>query len=69
MRPRNSHYESMMLGFLSFGLKLQKKTEDAIKYFLQNLLFWVEFLRKIALMVVSCGDQWKLTIVDDYVIE
>lgn len=36
----------MMRGFLYFGLKLQKKAEDAIKNFLQDLLLWVEFLKE-----------------------
>ncbi|KAI8574049.1 hypothetical protein RHMOL_Rhmol01G0324500 [Rhododendron molle] len=65
-RPLNSRYDAQIS---VFGLKLQKKLEDAQVFVVGSGALGCEFLKNLALMGVSCGDQGKLTITDDDVIE
>ncbi|XWS74385.1 hypothetical protein CRYUN_Cryun02cG0210700 [Craigia yunnanensis] len=65
-RPLNSRYDAQIS---VFGSKLQKKLEDAKVFIVGSGALGCEFLKNIALMGVSCGDQGKLTITDDDVIE
>ena len=65
-RPRNSRYDAQISVFRS---KLQKKLEDAQVFIVGSGALGCEFLKNVALMGVSCGDQGKLTITDDDVIE
>nr|XP_023929383.1 ubiquitin-activating enzyme E1 1 isoform X1 [Quercus suber] len=65
-RPRNSRYDAQIS---VFGSKLQKKLEDAQVFIVGSGALGCEFLKNVALMGVSCGDQGKLTITDDDVIE
>ncbi|GMY10542.1 ubiquitin-activating enzyme e1 1 [Fagus crenata] len=65
-RPRNSRYDAQIS---VFGSKLQKKLEDAIVFIVGSGALGCEFLKNVALMGVSCGNQGKLTITDDDVIE
>ncbi|CAK7353274.1 unnamed protein product [Dovyalis caffra] len=57
----------MMFGV--FGSKLQKKLEDANPFIVRSGALGCEFLKNLAMMGVSCGEQGKLTINDDDVIE
>ncbi|KAE8039321.1 hypothetical protein FH972_011745 [Carpinus fangiana] len=66
LRPLNSRYDAQIS---VFGSKLQKKLEDAIVFIVGSGALGCEFLKNVALMGVSCGDQGKLTITDDDVIE
>ncbi|XP_073297884.1 ubiquitin-activating enzyme E1 1-like [Primulina huaijiensis] len=52
-----------------FGSKLQKKLEDAKVFIVGSGALGCEFLKNVALMGVCCGDEGKLTITDDDVIE
>ncbi|XVF46203.1 hypothetical protein PTKIN_Ptkin03bG0008700 [Pterospermum kingtungense] len=65
-KPLNSRYDAQIS---VFGSKLQKKLEDAKVFIVGAGALGCEFLKNIALMGVSCGDQGKLTITDDDVIE
>ncbi|MBA0609500.1 hypothetical protein Godav_021540, partial [Gossypium davidsonii] len=65
-RPLNSRYDAQIS---VFGSKLQKKLEDAKAFIVGSGALGCEFLKNIALMGVSCGNQGKLTITDDDVIE
>ncbi|KAG5567042.1 hypothetical protein RHGRI_002570 [Rhododendron griersonianum] len=65
-RPLNSRYDAQIS---VFGLKLQKKLEDAQVFVVGSGALGCEFLKNLVLMGVSCGDQGKLTITDDDVIE
>ncbi|OMO82888.1 Ubiquitin/SUMO-activating enzyme E1 [Corchorus capsularis] len=65
-KPLNSRYDAQIS---VFGSKLQKKLEDAKVFMVGSGALGCEFLKNIALMGVSCGDQGKLTITDDDVIE
>ncbi|XVF20356.1 hypothetical protein REPUB_Repub11eG0191200 [Reevesia pubescens] len=65
-RPLNCRYDAQIS---VFGSKLQKKLEDAKVFIVGSGALGCEFLKNIALMGVSCGDQGKLTITDDDVIE
>ncbi|KAM3691504.1 hypothetical protein ACJW31_08G020400 [Castanea mollissima] len=65
-RPRNSRYDAQIS---VFGSKLQKKLEDAQVFIVGSGALGCEFLKNVALMGVSCGDQGKLTVTDDDVIE
>ncbi|KAJ7959864.1 putative Ubiquitin-activating enzyme E1 [Quillaja saponaria] len=65
-RPLNSRYDAQIS---VFGSKLQKKLEDANVFIVGSGALGCEFLKNVALMGVSCGNQGKLTITDDDVIE
>ncbi|XWS53370.1 hypothetical protein CRYUN_Cryun11dG0151700 [Craigia yunnanensis] len=65
-RPLNSRYDAQIS---VFGSNLQEKLEDANVFIVGSGALGCEFLKNIALMGVSCGDQGKLTITDDDVIE
>ncbi|KAG4113684.1 hypothetical protein ERO13_D13G239400v2 [Gossypium hirsutum] len=66
LKPLNTRYDAQIS---VFGSKLQKKLEDAKVFIVGSGALGCEFLKNIALMGVSCGDQGKLTITDDDVIE
>lgn len=66
MKPQNSRYDAQIS---VFGSKLQKKLEDAKLFVVGSGALGCEFLKNLALMGVCCGDQGKLTITDDDVIE
>lgn len=66
LRPLNCRYDAQIS---VFGSKLQKKLEDAKVFIVGSGALGCEFLKNVALMGVSCGDQGKLTITDDDVIE
>lgn len=61
-RPLNSRYDAQIS---VFGLKLQKKLEDAQVFVVGSGALGCEFLKNLVLMGVSCGDQGKLTITDE----
>ncbi|KAK8995342.1 hypothetical protein V6N11_069780 [Hibiscus sabdariffa] len=65
-KPLNSRYDAQIS---VFGSKLQKKLEDAKAFIVGSGALGCEFLKNVALMGVSCGNQGKLTITDDDVIE
>ncbi|KAK9186390.1 hypothetical protein WN943_026756 [Citrus x changshan-huyou] len=65
-KPINSRYDAQIS---VFGAKLQKKVEDAKVFIVGSGALGCEFLKNVALMGVSCGNQGKLTITDDDVIE
>lgn len=65
-RPLNSRYDAQIS---VFGSRLQKKLEDAKVFIVGSGALGCEFLKNVALMGVSCGNQGKLTITDDDVIE
>ncbi|PON59883.1 Ubiquitin-activating enzyme E [Parasponia andersonii] len=65
-KPLNSRYDAQIS---VFGSKLQKKLEDAKVFIVGSGALGCEFLKNVALMGVSCGNQGKLTITDDDVIE
>ena len=65
-KPRNSRYDAQIS---VFGSKLQKKLEDANLFVVGSGALGCEFLKNLALMGVSCGEQGKLTLTDDDVIE
>ncbi|KAJ7964236.1 putative Ubiquitin-activating enzyme E1 [Quillaja saponaria] len=65
-RPLNSRYDAQIS---VFGSKLQKKLEDAKVFIVGSGALGCELLKNVALMGVSCGNQGKLTITDDDVIE
>ncbi|XP_057954289.1 ubiquitin-activating enzyme E1 1 isoform X2 [Malania oleifera] len=65
-RPLNSRYDAQIS---VFGSKLQKKLEDAKVFIVGSGALGCEFLKNVALMGVSCGNNGKLTITDDDVIE
>lgn len=65
-RPQNCRYDAQIS---VFGSKLQKKLEDAKVFIVGSGALGCEFLKNVALMGVSCGDQGKLTVTDDDVIE
>ena len=65
-KPLNSCYDAQIL---VFGSKLQKKLEDGEVLLVGSEALGCEFQKNVALMVVSCGSQGKLTITDDDVIE
>ncbi|KAG8377063.1 hypothetical protein BUALT_Bualt09G0129100 [Buddleja alternifolia] len=66
LRPLNSRYDAQIS---VFGSKLQKKLQDAKVFIVGSGALGCEFLKNVALMGVSCGDEGKLTITDDDVIE
>lgn len=66
MRPLNSRYDAQIS---VFGLRLQQKLEDAKVFVVGSGALGCEFLKKLALMGVCCGDKGKLTVTDDNVIE
>ncbi|KAM7532024.1 hypothetical protein LguiB_035434 [Lonicera macranthoides] len=65
-KPLNSRYDAQIS---VFGSKLQKKLEDAQVFIVGSGALGCEFLKNVALMGVSCGNNGKLTITDDDVIE
>ncbi|KAG5253997.1 ubiquitin activating enzyme family protein [Salix suchowensis] len=65
-KPLNSRYDAQIS---VFGSKFQKKLEDANLFVVGSGALGCEFLKNLALMGVSCGEQGKLTITDDDVIE
>ncbi|GAB4857367.1 E1 ubiquitin-activating protein [Ancistrocladus abbreviatus] len=65
-RPLNSRYDAQIS---VFGSQLQKKIENANVFIVGSGALGCEFLKNVALMGVSCGDQGKLTVTDDDVIE
>ena len=66
LKPLNSRYDAQIS---VFGAKLQKKLEDAQVFIVGSGALGCEFLKNVALMGVCCGNQGKLTITDDDVIE
>ncbi|KAK1351586.1 E1 ubiquitin-activating enzyme [Heracleum sosnowskyi] len=66
LKPLNSRYDAQIS---VFGSKLQKKLEDAKVFMVGSGALGCEFLKNVALMGVSCGNDAKLTITDDDVIE
>lgn len=66
LQPLNSRYDAQIS---VFGSKLQKKLEEAKVFVVGSGALGCEFLKNLALMGVSCGNQGKLTITDDDVIE
>ncbi|KAL0897316.1 hypothetical protein Bca101_081277 [Brassica carinata] len=64
--PRNSRYDAQIS---VFGAKFQKKLEDARVFTVGSGALGCEFLKNMALMGVSCGNQGKLTVTDDDIIE
>ncbi|XP_052203401.1 ubiquitin-activating enzyme E1 1 isoform X2 [Diospyros lotus] len=66
LRPLNCRYDAQIS---VFGLKLQKKLEDAQVFIVGSGALGCEFLKNLALMGVSCGSRGKLTVTDDDVIE
>ncbi|KAG5550650.1 hypothetical protein RHGRI_015561 [Rhododendron griersonianum] len=66
LKPLNSRYDAQIS---VFGAKLQKKLEDAKVFIVGSGALGCEFLKNVALMGVCCGNQGKLTITDDDVIE
>uniref|UniRef100_A0A5B6ZMS4 E1 ubiquitin-activating enzyme n=1 Tax=Davidia involucrata TaxID=16924 RepID=A0A5B6ZMS4_DAVIN len=66
LKPLNSRYDAQIS---VFGSKLQKKLEDAKVFIVGSGALGCEFLKNVALMGVCCGNQGKLTITDDDVIE
>ena len=66
LKPLNSRYDAQIS---VFGAKLQKKLEDAKVYIVGSGALGCEFLKIVALIGVCCGNQGKLTITDDDVIE
>ncbi|KAJ4704364.1 Ubiquitin activating enzyme E1 [Melia azedarach] len=66
LQPLNSRYDAQIS---VFGSKLQKKLEQAKVFVVGSGALGCEFLKNLALMGVSCGNQGKLTITDDDVIE
>ncbi|KAL2517054.1 Ubiquitin-activating enzyme E1 2 [Abeliophyllum distichum] len=65
-RPLNSRYDAQIS---VLGSKLQKKLEDAEVFLVGFGALGYEFLKNLALMGISCGNQGKLTVTDDDVIE
>ncbi|XP_062086597.1 ubiquitin-activating enzyme E1 1-like [Humulus lupulus] len=65
-RPLNSRYDAQIS---VFGSTLQRKLEDAKVFIVGSGALGCEFLKNVALMGVSCGNQGKLTVTDDDVIE
>ncbi|KAL9247036.1 hypothetical protein vseg_020507 [Gypsophila vaccaria] len=66
LKPLNSRYDAQIS---VFGAKLQKKLEEAKLFVVGSGALGCEFLKNLALMGVCCGDDGKLTITDDDVIE
>lgn len=66
LAPRNCRYDAQIS---VFGSTLQKKLEDAKAFVVGSGALGCEFLKNLALMGVSCGNQGKLTVTDDDVIE
>lgn len=66
LKPLNSRYDAQIS---VFGNKLQKKLEEAKAFVVGSGALGCEFLKNLALMGVCCGDEGKLTITDDDVIE
>ncbi|XP_073274121.1 ubiquitin-activating enzyme E1 1-like isoform X1 [Primulina huaijiensis] len=66
VKPLNCRYDAQIS---VFGSKLQKKLEDAKVFIVGSGALGCEFLKNVALMGVCCGDEGKLTITDDDVIE
>ncbi|XP_073525785.1 LOW QUALITY PROTEIN: uncharacterized protein [Phyllobates terribilis] len=66
LKPLNSRYDAQIS---VFGSKLQKKLQDSKVFMVGAGALGCEFLKNLALMGVSCGDNGKLTITDDDVIE
>lgn len=66
LKPLGTRYDAQIS---VFGAKLQKKLENANLFIVGSGALGCEFLKNIALMGVSCGNQGKLTITDDDVIE
>ncbi|XP_058214651.1 ubiquitin-activating enzyme E1 2-like isoform X1 [Rhododendron vialii] len=66
LKPLNCRYDAQIS---VFGAKLQKKLEDAKVFIVGSGALGCEFLKNVALMGVCCGNQGKLTITDDDVIE
>uniref|UniRef100_A0A5B6ZPN1 E1 ubiquitin-activating enzyme n=1 Tax=Davidia involucrata TaxID=16924 RepID=A0A5B6ZPN1_DAVIN len=66
LKPLNCRYDAQIS---VFGSKLQRKLEDAKVFIVGSGALGCEFLKNVALMGVCCGNQGKLTITDDDVIE
>ncbi|KAI4368912.1 hypothetical protein MLD38_017415 [Melastoma candidum] len=65
-KPINSRYDAQIS---VFGATLQKKMANANVFIVGSGALGCEFLKNVALMGVACGDQGKLTVTDDDVIE
>lgn len=66
LKPLNSRYDAQIS---VFGNKLQQKLEEAKAFVVGSGALGCEFLKNLALMGVCCGEEGKLTITDDDVIE
>ncbi|CAN0902154.1 Ubiquitin-activating enzyme E1 2 [Linum grandiflorum] len=66
LSPLNSRYDAQIS---VFGSKLQKKLEDAKVFLVGSGALGCEFLKNLALMGVSCGEEGKLIVTDDDAIE
>ncbi|CAN1354568.1 Ubiquitin-activating enzyme E1 2 [Linum perenne] len=66
LSPLDSRYDAQIS---VFGSKLQKKLEDAKVFLVGSGALGCEFLKNLALMGVSCGEEGKLIVTDDDVIE
>ncbi|CAN8247458.1 unnamed protein product [Cochlearia groenlandica] len=64
--PRNSRYDAQIS---VFGAKFQQKLQDAKVFTVGSGALGCEFLKNMALMGVACGNQGKLTVTDDDIIE
>ncbi|CAI9778637.1 unnamed protein product [Fraxinus pennsylvanica] len=61
-RPLNSRYDAQIS---VLGSKLQRRLEDAKVFLVGSGALGCEFLKNLALMGVSCGNQGKLMVTDD----
>ncbi|KAG0452443.1 hypothetical protein HPP92_025107 [Vanilla planifolia] len=66
LSPLNCRYDGQIS---VFGLKLQKKIEEAKVFIVGSGALGCEFLKNLALMGVCCSQSGKLTLTDDDVIE
>ncbi|KAI3760388.1 hypothetical protein L1987_50783 [Smallanthus sonchifolius] len=65
-KPLNTRYDAQIS---VFGAKFQKKLENTRSFVVGSGALGCEFLKNLALMGVSCGNEGKLTVTDDDVIE
>ncbi|KAH0464742.1 hypothetical protein IEQ34_004845 [Dendrobium chrysotoxum] len=66
LKPLNCRYDAQIS---VFGSKLQKKLEEANVFMVGSGALGCEFLKNLTLMGVCCGQNGKLTLTDDDVIE
>lgn len=61
LKPLNSRYDAQIS---VFGSKIQKNLEDAKLFIIGSGALGCEFLKNLAVMGVSCGQQGKLIVTD-----